>query len=296
MIEEQVNGTIEKTYTGDLLEPYRDHISTDMLHGFDFDATMLRISTMNLLTHGIARPNIHYRDTLSQTFPEKFPQQAENFFDVVLANPPFKGSIDYDSVEPKLLQTSKTKKTELLFLVLILRMLKAGGRSATIVPQGVLFGSSKAHVAVRKALLDENQLEGVISLPSGVFKPYAGVATAILVFTKGGASRDVFFYDVQADGLSLDDKRQEVAENDLPDLVTRWKARDASKDTDRKTKFFFVPADEIRGKKYDLSLNRYKEVVYEEEEFAPPLEILGQMKELEQEILMELKTIEDLIK
>ena len=182
-----------------------------MFHGFDFDATMLRIAAMNLMLHGVDDPDIHYQDTLSTSFPDRFPKQANESFDVILANPPFKGSLDFEDVHSGLLRQVKTKKTELLFLLLILRMLKTGGRSATIVPDGVLFGSSGAHRQLRQLLVDQNQLEAVISLPSGVFKPYAGVSTGILVFAKGGRTDNVFFCDVQADGLSLDDKREPVA-------------------------------------------------------------------------------------
>ena len=195
-----------------------------MFHGFDFDATMLRIAAMNLLLHGVDAPDIHYQDTLSNSFTEQFPQKAADAFDVILANPPFKGSLDYEDVHPSLLRKVKTKKTELLFLALILRMLKNGGRCAMIVPDGVLFGSSKAHQALRKLLVDDNQLEAVISLPSGVFKPYAGVSTAILVFTKGGRTDQVFFYDVEDDGFSLDDKRQPIEANDLPDALSQWRS------------------------------------------------------------------------
>ena len=176
-------GRTEKLFTGDLLEDYRDHIRGGMFHGFDFDATMLRIAAMNLILHGIDAPDIHYQDTLSGSFSDRFPGAAADAFDVILANPPFKGMLDFEDVHPSLLRQVKTKKTELLFLVLILRMLKVGGRSATIVPDGVLFGSSNAHINLRRLLLDQNQLEAVISLPSGVFKPYAGVSTGILVFT-----------------------------------------------------------------------------------------------------------------
>lgn len=191
-----------------------------------------------------------------------------------------------------LLSKVKTKKTELLFVALILRMLKLGGRSATVVPDGVLFGSSKAHVALRKILVDENQLEAVISLPSGVFKPYAGVSTAIIVFTKGGKTDNVFYYDVQTDGFSLDDKRESIPDkNDLPDLIDRWKKRNPKKDTNRTDKAFFAPAQEIRENKYDLSINRYKEIVYEEEEYDPPREILKRMKELEKEILADMEEL-----
>ena len=221
-----------------------------MFHGFDFDATMLRIAAMNLMLHGVDDPDIHYQDTLSQGFSDRFPKAASEGFDVILANPPFKGSLDFEDVHSSLLRQVKTKKTELLFVTLILRMLKTGGRSATIVPDGVLFGSSTAHVALRKLLIDQNQLEAVISLPSGVFKPYAGVSTGILVFTKGGRTDNVFFYDVEAEGFSLDDKRDPIDANDLPDCLARWRARDPKKDTDPKEKAFFVSAEDIREANY----------------------------------------------
>lgn len=222
---------------------------------------------------------------------------AEECFDVILANPPFKGSLDEEDVHPLLLKKVKTKKTELLFVALILRMLKNGGRSATIVPDGVLFGSSKAHVALRQHLIDENQLEAVISLPSGVFKPYAGVSTAILVFTKGGRTDDVLFFDVQADGYSLDDKRQPIDANDLPDVLAQYqKRRTAGTDfSDRTAKAFAVPVADIRGNKYDLSINRYKEVVHEAVKFDPPAEILERMKALEAEIQADMAELEGML-
>jgi type I restriction enzyme M protein len=282
-------------YPGDRLEPYREHIQSALLHGFDFDATMLRIAAMNLLLHNIEAPNIHYMDTLSNRFPENFPAQAEGFFDVIMANPPFKGSLDYEDVHPSLLKKVKTKKTELLFVTLILKMLKIGGRSATIVPDGVLFGSSKAHQALRRMLVDDNQLEAVISLPAGVFRPYAGVSTAIIVFTKGGRTDNVFFYDVQADGLSLDDKRIEVADNDLPDMVRRWQQRDPKKDADRTKKHFIVPVADIQVNNYDLSLNRYKESIYQEEQYDPPKEILDRMMIMEKEIMVEMEKLQEML-
>lgn len=283
-------------YPGDKLSSEeRKHIQNDMFYGFDFDATMLRIASMNLMLHGVDNPDIHYQDTLSNSFPERFPKSAENGFDVVLANPPFKGSLDDEDVHPSLTRAVKTKKTELLFVVLILRMLKVGGRSATIVPDGVLFGTSKAHQALRKLLIDSNQLEGVIKLPSGVFKPYAGVSTAILVFTKGGATKEVFFYNVEADGYSLDDKRDPVKENDLPDALARWKKRNPKKDTDRTSKCFFVPAEEIRKNKYDLSFNRYREATYEEVEYEPPKVILKKLRALEKEIAKDLDALEGML-
>jgi type I restriction enzyme M protein len=292
-------------YSGDKLEPYRDHIQNKMFHGFDFDATMLRIASMNMMLHGVENATIRYRDTLSNSFPEKFPEFADDAFDVILANPPFKGSLDYSDVHPTLTRTVKTKKTELLFIALILRMLKNGGRSATIVPDGVLFGSSQAHVALRKTLVEEHQLEAVVSLPSGVFKPYAGVSTAILVFTKGGRTDNVFFYDVQRDGFALDDTRKPASEqttplgpvekNDLPDVVERWRKRDPKKDKDRKDKAFFVSANDIRKEKYDLSINRYKEAVYEEVEYEPPKTILKKLRAIEDEIREDLDELEGLL-
>ena len=289
-------GKTERIYTGDLLqEDERMHIRNDMFHGFDFDATMLRIAAMNLMLHGVDSPDIHYQDTLSAGFTDRFPKAAHEGFDLILANPPFKGSLDFEDVHASLLRQVKTRKTELLFLVLILRMLKVGGRSATIVPDGVLFGSSRAHVTMRKLLVDNNQLEAVISLPSGVFRPYAGVSTGVLVFTKGGRTDNVFFYDVQADGYSLDDKREQVDENDLPDCLDRWQIRDPQRDNDRTDKVFFVPAEEIRKSNYDLSLNRHKEMVYEEEEYDPPKEILLQMKELEKEIIEDINELESML-
>jgi len=275
---------VERIYTGDLLEANREHIRSQMFHGFDFDATMLRISAMNLMLHGVDDPDIHYQDTLSTNFSDRFPNAATEAFDVILANPPFKGSLDFDDVHASLLRQVKTKKTELLFVVLILRMLKTGGRSATIVPDGVLFGSSSAHQALRRVLVDDNQLEAVISLPSGVFKPYAGVSTGILIFTKGGRTDNVFFYDLQNDGLSLDDKREVIDANDLPDCLSRWNARDPQRDTDRSGKFFCVPASEIREANYDLSLNGYKDTVHVQQTYDPPLIVLNRMKTLNEEI------------
>lgn len=292
---DEESGATEKIYTGDLLEDHREHIRSDMFHGYDFDATMLRIAAMNLMLHGVDDPDIHYQDTLSASFTERFPQTAKEGFDVVLANPPFKGQLDFEDVHAGLLRQVKTKKTELLFVALILRMLKTGGRSATIVPDGVLFGSSSAHKRLRELLVDHNQLEAVISLPSGVFKPYAGVSTGILIFTKGGRTDNVFFYDVRADGLSLDDKREPVVENDLPDCLTRWRRRDPKKDNDRTDKAFFVPASEIRESAYDLSLSRYHTKPYEEQKFDPPQVILGRMKTMNDEIGADLAELEEML-
>ena len=292
---DEETGVTEKIYTGDLLEDHREHIRSRMFHGYDFDATMLRIAAMNLMLHGVDDPDIHYQDTLSTSFIDRFPRAAKEGFDVVLANPPFKGSLDFDDVHPGLLRQVKTKKTELLFVALILRMLKTGGRSATIVPDGVLFGSSSIHKQLRQSLVDHNQLEAVISLPSGVFKPYAGVSTGILVFTKGGWTDDVFFYDVQADGLSLDDKREPIEENNLPDCLTRWRSRDRLRDTDRASRCFFVSREEIKDAGYDLSLGPYRKRVVEQEEFDHPQVILERMKTLNEEIGLNLADLEEML-
>jgi type I restriction enzyme M protein len=293
---EERDGEIRLTFTGDKLsKEERAHIREKMFHGFDFDATMLRIAAMNLMLHGVEKPAIHYQDTLSKSFSERFPAFASDAFDLVLANPPFKGSLDASDVHPSLTGKVKTKKTELLFLVLLLGMLRLGGRCAVIVPDGVLFGSSKAHVALRKMLVEDHQLDAVVKLPAGVFKPYAGVSTAILFFTKGGRTEHVWFYDVQADGFSLDDKRDPVADNDLPDVRVRWAKRNPEKDTDRTDKAFFVTREDIRQQNYDLSLARYKEAVHEEVKYDPPKVILGRLKKLEQDIAANLEELEAML-
>ena len=297
-------------FTGDLLEPYRQHINTQMFWGFDFDTTMLRVSSMNMMLHGVNGANIRYQDSLSKSIKEHYPRQEQNFFDVVLANPPFKGSLDESNTNPDVLGLVKTKKTELLFVAHILRSLKLGGRAAVIVPDGVLFGSSKAHQQLRQELLDNNQLEGIVSLPSGVFKPYAGVSTAILIFTKGGSTERVWFYDLQADGYSLDDKRSELkgeGSNDLPDAIAQWQKYrqmvegNLSASTintlfgDKRKKAFVVPAEDIAANKYDLSINRYKEVEYQQEQYEDPKVILQRLKGLEQEILADLDELEGML-
>ncbi|ARU31772.1 N-6 DNA methylase [Sulfuriferula sp. AH1] len=298
VVNEKGETETQTVYSGDLLGPHRKHIDHDMFHGFDFDTTMLRIATMNLVMHGVAEPDIHYQDALSQNFVERFPKAAKEGFDLILANPPFKGNLDEHDIAPELLRTVKTKKTELLFIALILRMLKTGGRSATIVPDGVLFGSSKAHQQLRQELIDHNQLEAVISLPSGVFKPYAGVSTAIVVFSKGGRTDNVFFYDVQADGYSLDDKRQPIQDNNLPDVLAKyqqWSDRQGDF-SDRTQQAFIVPADELRAQNYDLSINRYKQVVHAVVVHQDPREILKQMQGLEAEIVREMAELEGLLR
>ena len=236
----------------------KEHYMNHMFHGYDMDRTMLRIGAMNMMTHGVSNPNIEYRDSLSDQNEDK------EKYSLILANPPFKGSLDYDIVSADLLKVCKTKKTELLFLTLFVRMLKTGGRCACIVPDGVLFGSSKAHKDIRKAIVEEQRLEAVISMPSGVFKPYAGVSTAILIFTKTGhgGTDKVWFYDMKADGRSLDDKRSEVKENDIPDIIARFKNLEAENDRKRTDQSFFVEKQEIVDNAYDLSINKYKEIEY----------------------------------
>lgn len=258
----------------------KDHYMNHMFHGFDMDRTMLRIGAMNMMTHGIDNPYIEYRDSLSDQNPDK------NKYSLILANPPFKGSLDADTVSADLLKVCKTKKTELLFLALFLRMLRVGGRCACIVPDGVLFGSSAAHKAIRKEIIDGNRLEAVISMPSGVFKPYAGVSTAILIFTKTGhgGTDKVWFYDMQADGFSLDDKRSPVAENDIPDIITRFHNLEGETDRQRTEKSFFVPKEEIITNEYDLSINKYKKTEYVAVEYPPTSEIMAELENLEREI------------
>ena len=267
------------------------HYNNAMFTGYDMDRTMLRIGAMNMMTHGVDNPNIEYRDSLSDQNTDT------GKFSMILANPPFKGSLDYDIVSTDLLKVCKTKKTELLFLALFLRMLKVGGRCACIVPDGVLFGSSTAHKAIRKALVEDNRLEAVISMPSGVFKPYAGVSTGILIFTKTGhgGTDKVWFYDMTSDGFSLDDKRSEVKENDIPDIIARFRDLAGEESRERTEKSFFVPKDEIVENGYDLSINKYKKTEYKPVEYPSAQEIMAQLHELEEEIAKGLKELEGML-
>lgn len=269
----------------------KDHYMNHMFHGFDMDRTMLRIGAMNMMTHGIDNPFIEYRDSLSDQNPDR------DKYSLILANPPFKGSLDADIVATDLLKICKTKKTELLFLALFLKMLKVGGRCACIVPDGVLFGSSKAHKDIRREIVENNRLEAVISMPSGVFKPYAGVSTAVLVFTKTGhgGTDQVWFYDMKADGFSLDDKRSAVKENDIPDIVKRFHDLEGEQDRKRTEQSFLVPKQEIVDNGYDLSINKYKQVEYKPVEYPPTSEILSELNALEQEISKGLKELEGMI-
>jgi type I restriction enzyme M protein len=265
-------------------ELYKDdvkkHFQNAMFMGMEFDPTMIRIGGMNLILHGIENPQLIDVDALSEA-NTSFTKKAT----LVLANPPFKGSLDREAVDGKILSVVDSKKTELLFLALILKGLELGGRAAVIVPDGVLFGSSNAHLQIRKELIDNQKLQAVISMPSGVFKPYAGVSTAVLLFTKtdSGGTDSVWFYDMQADGLSLDDKRQPIEANDLPDIVARFQNLAAEINRARTDKSFLVPIDEIQANKYDLSINRYKEVVYEEKTYEKPAVIISQIEQLDKE-------------
>jgi len=293
-------------------EHARKHFHNTMFHGFDFDSTMLRIGSMNMLLHGVEQPDIRYRDSLSEGAGEE-----EGLYSLVLANPPFAGSLDYETTAQNLLRVVKTKKTELLFLALFLRLLKPGGRAAVIVADGVLFGSSKAHKELRRILVEDQKLDAVVKLPSGVFKPYAGVSTAILFFTKteSGGTDQVWFYDVTADGWSLDDKRTPLldtekleavpvgpfsaddhAKNNLPDVLARWAARDGTeRERSRTDQSFCVSKNNIVAEGYDLSLNRYKEIDYEEIEHRPPLEIIADIERLEDEIQAGMEELKGLV-
>ncbi len=290
----------------------RDHFHHRMFHGFDFDNTMLRIGSMNMLLHGVENPDIRYRDSLAEEH-----SQDEESYTLVLANPPFAGSLDYENTAKDLLQIVKTKKTELLFVALFLRLLKPGGRAAVIVPDGVLFGSSKAHKELRRMIVEEQKLDAVVKLPGGVFKPYAGVSTAILFFTKtdSGGTDHVWFYDVQADGWSLDDKRaplldedklgavpatalsdEEHVRNNLPDALARWASRDTTeRERPRTARSFSVPKADIAAQGYDLSLNRYKEVVHDDVTHRAPKEILADLAKLEDEIQKGMNELEGML-
>jgi type I restriction enzyme M protein len=291
----------------------REHFHHGMFHGYDFDNTMLRIGSMNMALHGVENPNIRYKDSLAQDHAGD-----EETYSLILANPPFAGSLDFENAAKDLLALVKTKKTELLFLTLFLRLLKPGGRAAVIVPDGVLFGSSKAHKELRRMIVEEQKLDAVISLPSGCFKPYAGVSTALLMFTKtnSGGTDHVWFYDMHADGWSLDDKRQPLlsedklgvspaaplteadhAKNNLPDVLKRWQQRErAERQRSRTDQSFCVPKADLAAQGYDLSINRYKEVVHEAVEHLPPKDILAKLAKLEEEIQVGMKTLEGMLK
>ena len=285
---------LRETYRNDILmnKENREHYMNHMFHGFDMDRTMLRIGAMNMMTHGVESPFIEYRDSLSDQ------NLDTDKYSLILANPPFKGTLDADSVSANLLKVAKTKKTELLFLALFIRMLKIGGRCACIVPDGVLFGSSNAHKQIRKAIIEDNRLEAVVSMPSGVFKPYAGVSTGILIFTKTGhgGTDKVWFYDMKADGYSLDDKRSPIKENDIPDIIERFNHLDKEANRKRTEQSFLVDKKEIVDNDYDLSINKYKEIVYEKVEYPPTSEILADIEELNKGIDKNLEELKALLK
>ena len=285
---------VRATHADALLDArQRSHFHRSMFHGFDFDATMLRIGSMNMLLHGVESPDIRYRDSLSEDASADAAR-----YTLILANPPFAGSLDYESTAKDLQRVVKTKKTELLFVALFLKLLKAGGRAAVIVPDGVLFGSSKAHKDLRRTLVEDQKLDAVVKLPSGVFRPYAGVSTTILIFTKtdSGGTDQVWFYDVQGDGFSLDDKRNPITDNDLPDVLARWQSLSDEVSRARTDQSFLVPKANIVAQGYDLSLNRYKEIVHDEVEHRPPLEIIADIEKLEAEIARGLDELKAMLK
>ena len=282
---------IREHYENTMTTEQWEHFAGDAFTGFDTDRTMLRISAMNLMLHSISHPEIDYQDSVSKQ------NQISDRFTICLANPPFKGTVDAESIHDNLKAVTNTKKTELLFLALFLRMLKKGGQCACIVPDGVLFGSSKAHKAIRKELVEHHQLRAVISMPSGVFKPYAGVSTAVLVFTKTGAggTENVWFYDMKADGFSLDDKRTEIADNDIPDIIARFHNLEQEAGRQRTEQSFFVPRQEIADNDYDLSINKYKKTEYVPVEYPSTTEIMAALHELEMEITAGLEELEGML-
>jgi len=277
---------IAENYKGELLKKEnQDHYKQTMFHGFDTDQTMLRIGAMNLMLHGVDNPNIAYQDSLSGDNTDA------DRYTLCLANPPFAGTLDKEVISKSLTAITKTTKTELLFVALFVRMLQTGGRCASIVPDGVLFGNSNAHKALRKELIDNQRLQAVISMPSGVFQPYSGVSTAILIFTKtnSGGTDKVWFYDMRADGYSLDQKRTEVNENDITDVIHRFHHLEGEEERTRKEQSFLVPVEEIREKDYDLSMNKYKEVEREVVVYDKPEVIFKRIVKLEDEIADGLK-------
>jgi type I restriction enzyme M protein len=272
---------VHEHYSKELLKAEnQEKYTTTMFSGYDTDQTMLRIGAMNMMLHGVDQPDIKYQDSLSEE------NTTANKYTLILANPPFKGSLDYEAVSKDLLAVTKTKKTELLFLAVMLRMLKVGGRAASVVPDGVLFGSSNAHKDIRKELVDNHKLEAVISMPSGVFKPYAGVSTAIIIFTKTntGGTDKVWFYNMQADGFTLDDKRSPIEVNDIDDIINRFHNLDKEVNRTRLEKSFFVDKKEIVANDYDLSINKYLETEYEKVEYDSPSVIMGRIDSLDEEI------------
>ncbi|AGC67468.1 type I restriction enzyme EcoEI M protein HsdM [Thermoclostridium stercorarium subsp. stercorarium DSM 8532] len=282
---------IRDKYGAEMTGEQWERFSGDMFTGFDIDRTMLRISAMNLMLHSITQPNINYVDSVSKQ------NTISAQYDVILANPPFTGTIDAESINDDLKAVCDTKKTELLFVALFLRMLRKGGRCACIVPEGVLFGTTRAHKALRKELVENHHLRAVISMPSGVFKPYSGVSTAVLVFTKTGAggTDKVWFYDMKADGYSLDDRRLPVEDNDIPDIISRFHNLEGEVDRKPTDQSFFVDKAEIVLNDYDLSINRYKETVYEKVVYDPPIVILDRLEKLNQDITKKMEELRGII-
>lgn len=283
---------ISEHYAKELMQKAaKQHYTTTMFTGFDTDQTMLRIGAMNMMLHGVEAPNITWMDSLSEDNTHR------DEYSLIMANPPFTGSLDKETISKDLLTIAPTKKTELLFLALFLKGLKIGGRCASIVPDGVLFGSSKAHKALRQELVELNRLEAVISMPSGVFKPYAGVSTAILIFTKTGhgGTDKVWFYDMKADGFSLDDKRSPIDANDIPDIISRFHNLAAEEGRERTEQSFFVPKQEIIDNGYDLSINKYKKTEYVPVQYPPTSEILDELDRLNAQIEEETKALRKLL-
>ncbi|MFD1136640.1 type I restriction-modification system subunit M [Paenibacillus urinalis] len=282
---------IREKYESEMTSEQWEHFSGEMFSGFDTDRTMLRLSAMNLMLHSISQPHIDYVDSVSRQ------NNIASAYDIVLANPPFTGTVDAESINENLRKVTDTKKTELLFVALFLRILRKGGRCACIVPDGVLFGSTKAHKLLRKELVENHQLQAVISMPSGVFKPYAGVSTAILLFTKTGAggTNKVWFYDMKADGYSLDDKRSPIAANDIPDIIARYHNLEGETDRQPIEQSFLVDKSAIEANDFDLSINRYKEVVYEKVEYDKPEMIMARLDELNLEIVSKMEELRGLV-
>ena len=282
---------IRRHYENTMTDEQWENFANKTFSGYDTDYTMLRIAAMNLMLHSITNPDIDYKDSVSKQ------NNVSNKYTVCLANPPFKGTVDAESIHDNLKAVTNTKKTELLFLALFLRLMQKGGRCACIVPDGVLFGSSKAHKSIRKELIENHQLKAVISMPSGVFKPYAGVSTAVLVFvkTEAGGTENVWFYDMKADGFSLDDKRSEIAENDIPDIIARFHNLDGETNRERTEQSFFVPKQEIVDNDYDLSINKYKKTEYVAVEYPPTSEIMVEIEDLNKVIETELSELKKML-
>lgn len=282
---------IRRHYENTMTDEQWENFANKTFSGYDTDYTMLRIAAMNLMLHSITNPDIDYKDSVSKQ------NNVSNKYTVCLANPPFKGTVDAESIHDNLKAVTNTKKTELLFLALFLRLMQKGGRCACIVPDGVLFGSSKAHKSIRKELIENHQLKAVISIPSGVFKPYAGVSTAVLVFvkTEAGGTENVWFYDMKADGFSLDDKRSEIAENDIPDIIARFHNLDGETNRERTEQSFFVPKQEIVDNDYDLSINKYKKTEYVAVEYPPTSEIMVEIEDLNKVIETELSELKKML-